>query len=476
MLSARAPVSPVPMTRIQAMTAPPGCRVSAAGAVGSAGTSDHPALPPMPVATRPMQARPATPDMQETSAKAGGGHGSENIAFTGTRGAFAGLLARGSLLTLPTLGLYRFWLITDIRRHLWGNTVIAGEPLEYAGRGGELLRGFLIGMAVLIPLNLLLTLLGLTSFGGSATLMAPTFLGLMVLQQFAQFRTFAYRITRSRYRGIAGSLDAEFAGYFMRRIGWDSAAILSLGLAIPFRRASLDRYLIGGCRIGDQKAQFSGTGWSLAWRVYLGWMITVLVWLVIAVLSVPLLASLIAAAAPEMQELREFMTGPALAIIAAVVFGFTFYAVYVAIWHRWRLNHLSFGTTRFVSALRARQVVACYLRFGAGVLLLLFLIMVLLGTVALFLTQHFPEETRTLFGTSQEPSTFSAVLTVAGILVVLTLIGAMRRYFVERGVWVAVMSTLQVTQPQALIERLRYCEPTSAGAGEGLADAFALGP
>jgi uncharacterized membrane protein YjgN (DUF898 family) len=466
MLSARAPVSPVLMTRIQAMTAPPGCRVSAAGTVGSTGTSDYPALPPMPVATRPMQENSAKP----------GGQGAEAVTFAGTRKSFAGLLARGSLLTLPTLGLYRFWLITDIRRHLWGKTVIAGEPLEYAGRGGELLRGFLIGMAVLIPINLLLTLLGLTSFGGSATLMAPTFFGLMVLQQFAQFRTFAYRITRSRYRGIAGSLDAQFAGYFKRRIGWDSVAILSLGLAIPFRRASLDRYLIGGCRIGDQKAQFSGTGWSLAWRVYLGWMITVLVWAALYLTLGPLVSAFFSGGSAEFRQLGEILAGATLSIIATVFVGFSLYTVYVGIWQRWRLAHLSFGTTRFTSALPVRRVIFCYLRFGAGVLLLLFFIMVLLGMVALFLTQHFPEETRALFGTSEEPSTFSAILSVAGILVVLALIGAMRRYFVERGVWVAVMSTLQVTQPQALIERLRYCEPTSAGAGEGLADAFTLGP
>jgi len=474
MASARASVSSVPHARIRAVIAPPGQRASEPVSHADPEPDASPAQPvlvPILVETPPARA-----ERREENVLATAGHGRDAITFTGSRPAFARLLARGSLLTLPTLGLYRFWLITDIRRHLWGNTVIAGEPLEYAGSGGELLRGFLIGMAVLIPINLLLTLLGLTSFGGSAALMGPTFFGLMALQQFAQFRTFAYRITRSRYRGIAGSLDAEFGGYFTRRIGWDCVAILSLGLAIPFRRASLDRYLIGGCRIGDQKAQFTGTGWSLAWRVYLGWLIAALVWLAITALSVPLLASLIAAAGPELREIGGDMTGTGLAIIAAVVVGFTFYAVYVAIWHRWRLNHLAFGTTRFVSALRARQVVGCYLRFGAGVVSLLILIMALLGVIGLFLTQNFPEQTRALFGTEENPSTFSAFLTIVGILLVLTLIGAMRRYFVERAVWVAVTSTLAVTQPQALIDRLRYSEPTSAGAGEGLADAFAIGP
>lgn len=475
MLSARAPVPSIPQARIEAMTAPPGCRVGATGATGSAGIPDHPVTPPAPPPVTPPPARTAPPDMQEAPAKPGG-QGAEAVTFAGTRKSFAGLLARGSLLTLPTLGLYRFWLITDIRRHLWGNTVIAGEPLEYAGRGGELLRGFLIGMAVLIPINLLLTLLGLTSFGGSAALMAPTFLGLMALSQFAQFRTFAYRITRSRYRGIAGSLDAEFGGYFTRRIGWDSFAILSLGLAIPFRRASLDRYLIGGCRIGDQKAQFTGTGWSLARRVYLGWLITALVWAAIYLTLGPLVSAFFSSGSPELRQLGQVLGGAILSIIAAIVVGFSLYFVYVAIWQRWRLEHLSFGATRFVSALPVRRVIFCYLRFGASVLLVLFLFMAMLGIVGVFLTQNFPEETRALFGTAEEPSTLSSILAVAGILFVLTLIGAMRRYFVERGVWVAVMSTLTVTQPQALIGRLRYCEPTSAGAGEGLADAFALGP
>ncbi|MCC5978154.1 MAG: DUF898 family protein [Salinarimonas sp.] len=407
--------------------------------------------------------------MAVTNAQAG-------VTFTGKRAAFAGLLARGSLLTLPTLGLYRFWLVTDIRRHLYGNTLIAGEPLEYAGRGGELLRGFLIGMAVLIPINLLLTLLGLTSFGNSGALLAPIFVGLMMLQHFAQFRTFAYRVTRTRYRGIAGSLDADFGGYLTRRLGWDSAAVLSLGLAIPFRRAALDRYLIGNCRLGDQKAQFTGSGWGLAWRVYFGWAITLLVWLVIAVLSVPLLASLIAADAPELDELREVMTGSVLWIIATVVVGFTFYAVYVAIWQRWRLNHLSFGTTRFVSALRARQVVGCYLRFGLSVLAVLFCVLALATVGSVILTDHYPEESLAVLGTWEDPTMLRNAIMIGSILLMLTLIGAARRYFVERGVWLAVTSTLSVAQPQALIERLRYSEPRSAGAGEGLADAFTLGP
>jgi len=66
------------------------------------------------------------------------------VSFTGQNGDFRRLVVRGALLELVTCGFYRFWLTTDIRRHLWSHTEIAGDALEYTGRARELLFGFLI--------------------------------------------------------------------------------------------------------------------------------------------------------------------------------------------------------------------------------------------------------------------------------------------------------------------------------------------
>ncbi len=57
------------------------------------------------------------------------------------------------MLLLVTLGIYRFWLATDVRRFLWSNTEIAGDGLEYTGTARELLLGFLIAIALLVPIN-----------------------------------------------------------------------------------------------------------------------------------------------------------------------------------------------------------------------------------------------------------------------------------------------------------------------------------
>src|SRR5262245_23169515 len=70
------------------------------------------------------------------------------VRFLGQRRAYWRLLIRGAALLMCTLGIYRFWLATDVRRFLWSNTEIAGEPLEYTGTAFELLLGFLIAIAI----------------------------------------------------------------------------------------------------------------------------------------------------------------------------------------------------------------------------------------------------------------------------------------------------------------------------------------
>ena len=89
------------------------------------------------------------------------------VRFLGTRHAYWRLLIRGALLLMVTLGIYRFWLATDVRRFLWSNTEVAGETLEYTGTPFELLIGFLMAVAILVPVyaGFFLAALGLAPSG-----------------------------------------------------------------------------------------------------------------------------------------------------------------------------------------------------------------------------------------------------------------------------------------------------------------------
>jgi len=47
--------------------------------------------------------------------------------FVGHGKTFWRLLSRGAVLLMFTLGIYRFWVTTDIRRYLWSNTESRGS-------------------------------------------------------------------------------------------------------------------------------------------------------------------------------------------------------------------------------------------------------------------------------------------------------------------------------------------------------------
>src|ERR1041385_8862991 len=63
--------------------------------------------------------------------------------FNGRVGELYGIYFRNLLLSILTLGIYRFWAKTRWRRYLWSHLTLLGEPFEYSGTGKELFIGFL---------------------------------------------------------------------------------------------------------------------------------------------------------------------------------------------------------------------------------------------------------------------------------------------------------------------------------------------
>src|SRR5216684_1698511 len=106
------------------------------------------------------------------------------VGFSGSRSEFFHLVKRGAGLEFATLGFYRFWLTTDIRRHLWTNTEIDGDAAEYTGRAKELLIGFLIALAILVPVYLGYFLVGLEAERVKAFASFPLFAFFYVFGQF----------------------------------------------------------------------------------------------------------------------------------------------------------------------------------------------------------------------------------------------------------------------------------------------------
>src|ERR1700732_3775775 len=116
------------------------------------------------------------------------------LSFSGDRGEFRRLVTRGAGLELITLGFYRFWLATDIRRHLWSKTHIDGGAAGYTGRVKELLIGFLFALAILVPVYLAYFLVSLEAERNQQLSSSPLLVLLYAFGQFAIYRARRYRL------------------------------------------------------------------------------------------------------------------------------------------------------------------------------------------------------------------------------------------------------------------------------------------
>src|SRR5215472_12248171 len=166
------------------------------------------------------------------------------VRFIGPEWAYWQLRIKGAALLLVTLGIYRFWLLTDVRRFLWSNTEIAGETLEYDGLATELLLGFLFAIAILVPIYVAIAMASLTmelpdyvsALGGLALL--------AVFGEFARYRARRYRLTRTVFRGLRFHQDGSGWLYALYAILWWILIITSLGFAYPWAQANLQRYMM----------------------------------------------------------------------------------------------------------------------------------------------------------------------------------------------------------------------------------------
>src|SRR5256886_3835985 len=196
------------------------------------------------------------------------------VAFSGSRGEFFDLAKRGAALELVTLGFYRFWLVTDIRRHLWSNTLIDGDAAEYTGRGKELLIGFLIALAILVPIYLGYFLITVEAERLQALASLPLEASFYVFGQFAIYRARRYRLTRTVWRGVRFWMDGSGWAYAGWATLWGLFAIVTLGVALPWRLAALERYKMEHSWYGDLQGSFEGQGWALFKRVWWLWLLT----------------------------------------------------------------------------------------------------------------------------------------------------------------------------------------------------------
>ncbi|MEP6869697.1 MAG: YjgN family protein [Novosphingobium sp.] len=167
-----------------------------------------------------------------------------DFEFDGNWREYAVIALTNLVLTIATLGIYRFWATTRVRRYLWSRTLFMGNRLEWAGTGSELFRsGLMALLVVLVPLavaNLTIRYLIVHKY-----MVAGQVLSLIVLALFytlvgtAVLRGLRYRLSRTYWRGIRGGSHDQGLRYGFAHVWKKAVGLLPLGALMPWAMTSL---------------------------------------------------------------------------------------------------------------------------------------------------------------------------------------------------------------------------------------------
>ncbi len=186
--------------------------------------------------------------------------------FAGRKGPIFRLALKTGVLTVVTLGFYRFWMKTRLRRYYWSAIRPGGVPLEYVGQPLEKLLGFLVAvvfMAFYIGIvNLVLMYFSFALFQGNFVAYALSFAGVLPIVFFAQYRARRYILARTRWRGIRFGLEPGAWGYAWRvALHW-LITLASLGILWPRMSFRLEKYRADRSYYGTQRVHQGGR-WTM---------------------------------------------------------------------------------------------------------------------------------------------------------------------------------------------------------------------
>ncbi|OKO88518.1 membrane protein [Bradyrhizobium sp. NAS80.1] len=355
------------------------------------------------------------------------------VDFTGNRSEFRKMVTKGAMLELVTFGFYRFWLVTDIRRHLWSHTAIDGDAAEYTGRGKELLIGFLFALAILVPIYLAYFLVGIEFERWQGFASTPLFISFYAFGQFAIFRARRYRLTRTVWRGVRFWMDGSGWAYSLRAMLWGLLVFLTLGLALPWRAASLERYKMQHTHYGDLCGDFEGDGWTFFKR---GWWL----WL--------------------------------LSPIALVIFPLApfFYAEFKAREWRWWLDSIRIGGVSLSSDLPHNVFYGLYWKVVGWWMLLSILFGAYLGGAIMLVVKLSGLPAEQVFGPANASKSIPMlVMTVIGYFALALALNIVMRVYLQRDLWAKVLETVEVHDIAAAAD-VRGSGELASALGEGFAD------
>ncbi|SNT25886.1 YjgN family protein [Antarctobacter heliothermus] len=395
---------------------------------------------------------------------------SMDIRYTGEKGPLFNLAFKTGLLTVVTLGIYRFWQKTRIRKYIWSSVDAGGDTFEYTGTGIEKLLGFLIAVVFLaIYIGIIQMVL---FYAGLSVMVDPqraspqemiaqtialyiTFFAVLPFILYAVYRARRYKMARTRWRGIRFGMEKGAWGFVWRAMGYGFLAVITLGILTPLQTFRLEKYQADRSYYGS--ARFTQTG---KWTELYPAMKHMLIGIGILVLSFALIGG---GAVSENVGLIGFggfaaFVGYVWVIIGGIHYGVQSFAYLTA-------NKVLGDDIHFTAAPRTGFVIKTYIVGGLLVGLLASVAFGIVGTIA---AAFIP-----LLQNGGGMIAFGIVMAV-GYVVALVLTQALSLILITQPILAHYIEKLEIVNADGL-NRIAQREAETGVDAEGFADALDIG-
>ena len=294
------------------------------------------------------------------------------LAYNGRVGEIYAIFLLNLLLTILTLGIFRFWAITRVRRYIWSRVRFQGDRFEYIGTGGELFMGFLIAVGIIAGLAvisaLLAYVLGQMKPWLAALPIIAFYLALSMLAGAGFYSAQRYRLSRTLWRGIRGGMTGSALSYGAAWLAYGVMLPFTLFQMLPWVQIRLTERRINASVLGSAPFAFEGRARSVYGRYLLAWLgsialLAILTAAVFATAGTTIEAILAATGSKSAAELHDPRINALLAQLAPFVIAAIFaWAVGSALLRCWYLagmfRHVCANTTlagtRFASTATGR--------------------------------------------------------------------------------------------------------------------------
>jgi hypothetical protein len=283
-----------------------------------------------------------------------------------------------------------------------------------------------------------------------------SFVGVLPILFFAQYRARRYVLARTRWRGLRFGVEPGAWGYAGRALLHWGITILSLGLLWPRMTFMLEKYKIDRTFLGNQRLQQGGR-WQMLYRPFL-----------------PLLLfGILAAVGGVMAAGGDGAGGGAFLLIG--VMGLLPAAIHYGVQSRRLLaNHRTAGPLGLVAAPRTSRVLGIYAGGYALILAalgaLIFAGLIAIGAVFGIAAATIPN----LEDLPNVPAWIPALLGIGAYFAVFLLWGVLGHVFVTLPLWRHYAETLTITGTENL-SALRQRPREEFSDAEGFAEALDLG-